>query len=651
MRTARILAVSALFALTASTLTADVKMSSLFQDDMVLQNGMKVPVWGSADPGEDVKVEFAGQTKSVKAAQDGKWLVALDPLKVSAKGSEMKVSGKNTVVLGNILVGEVWVASGQSNMDMALGSVTNGKDEVANSANDQIRYIKVKNKWAKIPQESFEGKWLSASPQTTKNFSAVAFFFARELNKRLNVPVGIIQSSWGGTPAEAWTPLETLRAKPELYGKILEAYDKFMPLSEEEIAAQRAKAEEAQRNKDTGNLCEARGWAKTETDTSDWRDIKIPGYLETVYTPSADGSFWVRRDIEIPESWAGSELILKLGPVDDLDTTYFNGVKVGATSFDVKNWWDFPRVYKIDGKLVKTGKNTIAVRIFDERFAGGMPGPEIQLVKNGEKPIDLAGTWKIREETVMKPLPAPNFPYLPHIGSYLYNGMIAPVVPFAVKGAIWYQGENNAGRAIEYRTLFKDMINAWREKWKQDNFSFHFVQLANYMKRLDAPSESNWALLREAQTMALELPKTGMAVSIDIGDGADIHPKNKQDVGLRLALNALAKDYGMKDIVFSGPMYKSLKIEGDKARIKFDFAEGLKAKDGDAVKGFAVCGEDQKFVWADAKIEGDEVVVWSNSVKTPVAVRYAWANNPECNLYNAAGLPASPFRTDDFPAK
>ncbi len=633
---------------------ADVQPAQVFQDNMVLQREMSIPVWGKAPAGEQVTVEFAGQKRTVTAGKDGCWRVELGKLRASSVPAEMIIRGKNEIRLKNILVGEVWLASGQSNMGFTLPGALNGDQEVAAAEYPNMRFLAVKTQWHKEPWETFTGTWQECTPENAKAFSAIAYFFAREIQKELGVPVGIIQSAWGGTPAEAWTPLGDIKARSELYAEYLARYTRLEGLSESEIVAQRAEAEKVQRHKDPGNVGEGKGWAKPDFDTKDWKDVQVPSYLDTF--TDMDGAFWVRRDIEIPEGWAGKDLTLRLGAADDLDTTYFNGERIGATGFEVPDWWDYQRVYKVPGRLVKAGRNTLAVRVFDERYGGGLHGPKVFLDGPDGKQINLAGTWKEKDEVLLKPLTASvDYPYLPHVPSYLWNGMINPFVTFAMRGVIWHQGENNSGKPVIYRTLFKDMISAWRREWKQGDFPFYYVQLSNYKKRLSAPTQTSggWPGLREAQTMALALRNTGMAVTIDVGDAADIHPRNKQANGHRLALIALARTYGRSDVVYSGPVYRSMKIKGDAALVTFDHAvgpdkQGLAAKGG-KLTGFSICGEDRNFVWAEAEIVGkNQVRVSSPAVKKPVAVRYAWADNPECNLYNSADLPACPFRTDDF---
>ncbi len=488
---------------------ADVKLPAIIGDNMALQRAIDVPIWGWADPGEKVTVTLGTQSKSATADGDGKWMVRLDSMKEGGPVT-MTVSGKNTITVENILIGEVWVCSGQSNMGFTVNRAIDGEKEVAAANYPEIRLFSVPLLGTQEPQYDCNGKWVVCSPETVGNFTAVGYFFGREIYNNIKVPVGLINTSWGGSSCEAWVRRDVLEADP--------AYTSLLA--------------------DFENRC-------AEFDPE-----------------AAKAAFEKQR-----ASW-----------------------KVRA----------------------------------EKAKADGQPAPQ-----------------------------APRAPQDPRTGQHrpanLYNGMILPILPYAIRGAIWYQGESNAGRAYEYRHLFPKMINNWRQDWKQGDFPFYFVQLANYMQVRPEPGDSVWAELREAQTMTLSLPNTGQAVIIDIGEADDIHPRNKQDVGKRLALWALAKDYG-QDLVYSSPMYKSMEKDGSKIVLSFDHVGGgLIAKGGESLKGFSIAGDDKKFVWADAKIDGDKVVVTSPAVAEPVAVRYAWGDNPICNLFSKADLPASPFRTDDWP--
>ncbi len=644
----------------ASPTRADVKLPALIGDNMVVQQGVKARVWGWAAPSERVKVMMAGKQAMAVADAKGHWEAQIGPFKAGGP-FEMTIAGKNTIVIKNVLVGEVWVGSGQSNMEWQLQNVIHGADEVARANYPDIRLFTVTKATSLEPRDDVEGRWVACTPETAGTFSAVAYFFGRDLHDKLKVPVGLIHSSWGGTPAEAWTSRETLAASPELR-PMTEALDlaaKDLPSAMREYEAAQAKWEDENFAHDPGNKGFDLGYARPDFSDEDWKKMRLPQHWESAGL-AIDGSVWFRKVVDVPADWAGKELALSLGAIDDFDTTYFNGTKVGSTGRETPNFYMAPRKYTVPGSLVRAGRNVIAVRAFDHYGDGGFSGAgaDMTLTVAGGSPISLAGDWLYKIETSIEPIKvdfskqpvAPAGAGNPNTPTVLYNAMLAPLTPYRIRGAIWYQGESNANRARQYQTLFPAMIRNWRAQWGEGDFPFLFVQLANFQARKPEPGPSDWAELREAQLMTLKEPATGMAVIIDIGEANDIHPKNKQDVGHRLALWALAKTYGQA-VEFSGPLYKSFTVEGDRARIKFSHAEGLRTTDGAAVEGFSIAGADGKFVWASAKIEGNEVVVWSESVAQPKAVRYAWADNPATNLYNGAGLPASPFRTDNGPGR
>jgi sialate O-acetylesterase len=486
--------------------SADVTLPGVFTAHAVLQRDRAIPVWGWADPGEQVTITLGDQTKTAAADAEGKWSVRLDAMQAGGPYT-LKVAGKNTIELEDVMLGEVWICSGQSNMAWTVSNSLNPDEERAAADYPRIRMFTVDRVPAETPQETCGGRWQVCSPETVGGFSAVAYFFGRELHKELDVPVGLINTSWGGTPIQAWTSLAAQRAHEELHPML-----------------------------------------------DDWQRR-----VES-YDPDQ-----ARRQYE------------KL----------------------LARWEEEAAKAKAEGK----------------------PAPR-------------------------RPNPPSDPRTSPHRPANLYNGMVAPLAPYAIRGAIWYQGESNAGVAGVYGLQLDAMIRNWREIFQVGDFPFAWVQLANFMKAQEQPSEGGWAWIREQMLQSLAIPNTGMAVIIDIGEADDIHPRNKQDVGRRLALWALAAAYG-KDIVYSGPMYQSMKVEGDKAVLRFDhLGGGLVAGGGEKLKGFAIAGPDRSFVWADARIEGDTVVVSSPEVKQPAAVRYGWANNPDCNLSNRAGLPASPFRTD-----
>jgi sialate O-acetylesterase len=642
----------------SSAAYADVRLPAIISDNMVLQQETKVRIWGNANPGEQVTVTFQNRSSRAIADKQGRWETLLSPLKAGGP-FELTVKGNNLLTVKNVLVGEVWLCSGQSNMEWLLANTIGAAETIAQANYPEIRHFRVEHVTAASPQTDLQGHWVVTTPDDAGNFSAVAFFFGRELHQQLKVPVGLINSSWGGTPAEAWTSHEAMLSSPELK-PILERYESSLnalPQAKEAYAQALAAWEEKNLYIDQGNKGEALGYADPTFKAADWSHMDLPQQFETAGL-LIDGAVWFRRVLELPPSWAGKDLVLNLPPIDDQDITYFNGTKVGSIGRETPNSYMVPRKYVVPGPLVHAGKNLIAVRVFDSAGEGGFSrGGAMSIGPAGASEtevVSLRGPWDYKVELALEPK-HPDWGSRPEaVGvsnqnnpSVLYNAMIAPLVPFAIRGAIWYQGESNAGRAYQYRTLFPIMIRDWRKAWG-NNFPFYFVQLANWHAHKAEPDESDWAELREAQTMTLREPQTGMAVIIDIGDPDDIHPRNKLDVGRRLAAWALAGTYG-RNVIPSGPLFDRYTIEGDKVRIHFKYATGLKTSDGGPVKGFAIAGEDRRFVWADARIDGDTVVVMSPKISKPVAVRYGWADNPVVNLYNQAGFPASPFRTDDWP--
>lgn len=653
-------AASLLLLLLSAAARADVRVPSLIGDNMVLQHGRKARVWGWAEPGERVTVTFRGERATATADARGRWEVFTGPHKEGGP-FELTVAGRNTLTFKNVLVGDVWVCSGQSNMEWSLANAQDGAKAAAEAKYSLIHLFTVTKKTSEQPLEDVEGHWVVTTPKEAAQFSAVGYFFGRELHKLFAVPIGLIHTSWGGTPAEAWTSRATLAADPTLK-PMLDRYDRQLndlPRLQREYEAAQAEWARKYMTEDAGNKGEPGGYAKLEYDAASWKRMRLPQLWESAGM-DVDGVVWFRRELDVPAAWAGKDLTLKLGAIDDFDTTYFNGERVGSTGADTPNAWMALRQYRIPGPLVRAGRNTVAVRVYDRMGGGGFGGGEMSLAPEGAAKADvlpLDGEWSYKEEATapsrqidwgsQPQAPGPANQNSPVV---LYNAMLAPLFPYAIRGAIWYQGESNAGRAYQYRTLFPAMIRDWRAAWKQGDFPFYFVQLANWKARPQDSTDSEWAELREAQLMTLKaVPKTGMAVAIDIGNPDDIHPRNKLDVGRRLAYWAISEVYGMKKLEMSGPLFDSYKVERDKVRVSFTHAGGLKTRDGGAPAGFYVAGADRKFVPAEARVENGAVVVWSSDVRAPVAVRYAWADNPSANLYNSDDLPASPFRTDDWP--
>jgi sialate O-acetylesterase len=610
----------------------------LFTDHAVLQRGISLPVWGTASPGGTLEVTLSGNTQATEADSAGNWKVEFPEMEAGGP-YELRIEGGDTsIVLQDILIGDVWLASGQSNMEWPLSAqVDNFEQEIAEADYPEIRLFSVKRNTSYEPlQDLEEGSWQPTTPETIGSFSAVAYFFGREIQQEIGVPIGLIKSAWGGTPAEAWTSEAALMEMQE--------FEEELQQIEQQLQVDPSQTDVALRKVRDSLLMETakqlENDAMPERNTASWSDMEIPTNWESAGLTGFDGIVWFQKQVEIPEASAGKGLTLHLGQIDDADITWFNGQKIGQTNTS-SNY----RTYEVPAAAVQAGTNTITIRVQDNGGDGGLRGPaeEMYLEQQGEKiDIDLTGNWQYEASERLPEVD--RFPVEPAI---LYNAMINPLIPYKIRGVIWYQGESNASRAEQYRTLFPLMIEDWRDQWGEGAFPFLFVQLANFIT--GPPGNAYWAELREAQTMALDLDNTGMAVTIDIGDSLDIHPRNKQDVGKRLALAALKVAYG-QDNAWSGPLYESMRIQGDSAIITFEEVdEGLMVVGNDKLTGFTIAGEDQQFYPATARIISEnEVSVKSRQVESPVAVRYGWTNNPKTNLYNEAFLPASPFRTDEW---
>jgi sialate O-acetylesterase len=621
-----------------------IKLPGVLTSDMVLQRNKEIKIWGWADNAEKVSVSFNNKTLNTKTDKSGKWLLVFPAMKEGGPFT-IVIKGKNTITLNNILIGDVWVCSGQSNMEFTVKSAKNSGKEIENANYPQIRLLTIPKNLQYNTVDDVPGiSWKLCSPETVGSFSAVGYFFGRDVYKETNIPIGLINTSWGGTLIEAWTSKDFLTRVDEFKN----VNDKIIIKTPEEIESLRIKKMESLFSKfglDPANVIKTDTWNQPGIDLKYWQDLDVPGLWESKAIGEVDGIIWFRKEVNIPENLIGKEWKLALGKIDDNDKTYINGKLVGETT-----GYNDLREYTIPAGTFVPGINLVAVKVEDTGGGGGFWGTkeDMKLVC-GSTEIPMDGTWKCRLSletlSINANTESPN-----NVPTSLFNGMINPLLNLAVTGAIWYQGESNASRAYQYRTLFPLMINCWRTKWNQPDLAFFFVQLANFMKPDDQPAESEWAELREAQTMTLSLPVTGMAVITDIGEENDIHPKNKQDVGYRLSLQALKIVYG-KPVIKDGPVYKSMTIDGGRVSLSFDTqGSNLVAKDKYGyLKGFAVAGADKKFYWARARIRDNQVTVSSDTVPAPFAVRYAWGNNPDdANLYNSEGLPASAFRTDDW---
>lgn len=621
---------------------SQISLPKLFNNDMVLQRDILIPVWGNATPNATIIAKLGKSKALTKADNGGKWLLHLPKFKAGGPYVlEITEAGKpnSTIKLNGILIGDVWLASGQSNMEMQVQQSKEASREIANANYPQIRFLVVEQDKQLQPQPDIHaGKWKVCDTSNIKPFSAVAYFFACKIHHDQNVPVGIIQSTWGGTPVEAWTSRDMLLTSPITKAKTLS--NDTLKLGPENLV--------------TDSVSWARIWnivynpqhnadkiipAKNYNDT-DWSAVEMPKVLKDFGIGYYEGMVWLRKKITLPASFDQKDLTVNLGHPEMNYSLYFNGEEI------CKNIWNSNATHSftIPARLVQSGENIIAVRIAMLWGGGGLNQPAEDLyIADGVSKISIAGKWLYKKNLETAFPKILNYQYYPTV---LFNAMINPIIPYGIKGFIWYQGEANAGAAYDYRKLFPMLITDWRQRWHQGNLPFLFVQLANFMKTKPLPSESEWAELREAQTLTLAQPKTGMACTIDIGEANDIHPKNKQDVGNRLALIANKMVY-KQNVIASGPTYKSYRKEGNRIRISFtNIGSGIATKDGKELKGFAVAGEDKEFYWATATIEGNDVIVSCDKVANPVAVRYAWADNPECNLINSESLPAIPFRTD-----
>lgn len=641
-----IVAVNLLLIITTA-LSAELRVSRLFSDHMVLQRNAEIPVWGWGNPGAAVRVKFLDQAYRTEAdSESGAWRVTLPPVEAGGP-HEMEIkSGGSTVTVRDILVGEVWLCSGQSNMEWPVSRANNAEEEIANADHPKIRHFNVPRRMSTTPEERLEeGVWEVSSPETAGDFTAVGYFFARELKETLGVPIGLINSSWGGTIVETWISagaIQTIDAYEPVVER-LRSYD-LESIVAQRLAEVEEKIGETLPREDLGMKNGEPVWAKPGTDRKDWKSMQLPSPWEEAGLPDLDGVVWFSKTINLPSDSLGGRAKISLGTIDDEDITWINGQKVGGMTEHIDE-----RVYSIPQGVLKQGENEIVVRVKDTGGGGGLDGKSEQMyLTSGDTELPLDGTWKykIGMGKVWRESIRPN-----HYPTLLYNGMIHPLIPFSFRGAIWYQGESNADTAEQYRTTFPMLINNWREGWDSGDFPFLWVQLANYRRAVDEPGDSTWAELREVQTQTLRLPKTGQAVIIDIGEANDIHPGNKQDVGRRLALNARKIAYG-EDLIHASPCLRSMDIQGDQILLMFDnVGDGLVVKDKYGyVNGFTVAGADREFHWAQARIVGDrEILIHCDSVSDPEAVRYGWANNPDdLNLYNSAGLPATPFRSDDW---
>lgn len=621
-------------------LQAQVSLPIFFADNMVLQRNVAIPVWGWASPNEKVEVQFHNQKKVVKANKEGKWTLSLNP--ENAGGPYLlAIKAKNKIQIKNVLVGEVWICSGQSNMEWNVGQSDHAKETIANAYNPFIRHIKIDKKIQAIPQNNLNTSgWQICDSTTVSNFTGAGYFFAKKMYDELKVPIGLINTSWGGTNIETWISRDGFENNEEFKQMI----GSMPKISLDSLLALKMKKSYAKIEKMQGYAFDAN--AKTDRyksnnfNDSSWLDLQQPSPWESQSLPGFDGVIWLRKKVVLSAEDLKSIAVLYLSKIDDEDITYVNGVEIGNSER-----WDEERIYKIADGILKLGENTIVVRVVDNGGGGGIYGDnkDLKLVL-GNREIPLSGNWKFQIENIKANINENEFP------SLTFNAMVNPLIPFAIKGVLWYQGESNEARAFQYKKAFPLLIKDWRTKWKQGDFPFYFVQLATFSTIGNSNEGCAWAELREAQTETLKVNNTGMVVTSDIGNPNNIHPTNKQDVGQRLASLALNNLYGKSNFC-NGPSFKSIEIKGNKVVVSFnDIATGLTTTDKYGyVKGFEIAGKDQVFYYAKAYIENNTIILASDKVTNPVAVHFAWIGDAsDANLFNSAGLPAVPFRTDNW---
>lgn len=626
------------------------KLHSLISDHMVIQRNSPITIRGEGQKDEQIQVELNSELAKATVDERGQWEVRLPGIGAGGPYA-LKISSSTgqQQVIRDVMIGEVWFASGQSNMEWKLSQIGNPQKNDGPCADPNLRFFNVPRCIAKDPQSYVNGSWQCVTEETAPDCSAVAFYFGQKLRKELHVPVGLINSSYGGTPAESWMPYETLQEEPDLkylldlLGPNKEYVQPDKPLVGDPVLVEKWLSQ--QKFKDPGITSFAKNWADPELNET-WNEMDLPCYWNDG-GQDLNGVLWFRRVVDLPAAWAGKKLVLNLGAIDKSDATFFNGTKIGGLSIEENpNAWSTLRRYEVPADLVKKGKNVIAVRNFSHIYHGGLTGPKsnMRLELSKEEFIELHGKWsyKVEQNFGKFRTMAQNFRSPSGLPTVLYNGMIAPLHFYPIRGVIWYQGESNAARSVEYEHLFKKLILEWRKRWNLEKFPFYFVQLANYNL-----GNNQWARLRESQRRTLELPETGMAVAIDIGDPQDIHPRNKKDVGLRLANWALHFTYQKMEAIPSGPLFKSAKRQNGSIQIEFDYAEGLKIK-GPKLKEFTVSENGREYIPATPIIEGNRLKLQISDcrISKPRFLRYGWADNPDCNLFNGADLPASPFEAE-----
>jgi len=615
-------------------------VAPIFGDNMVIQGGKADTIWGWSAPGDTVRVEIGGKVAKAKAGTDGRWQVKLTPPKAAGPYVMRIIGGKHSVALNNVLVGDVWIGGGQSNMELPLRFARDAETEIKAANAPEIRYFKVSGHAAYHHTDVVEGSWKVVSPDTADAMSAVGYYFARKVQDETKRPIGFVVDAVGGTPAEAWASAQSLEplkdfdvqlaelkrladsGAPEYGNFVMHWYDRY-------------------------DIGLNGGWKEPGFDDSAWTPVTVPGGFAELGVPESPALVWFRKEITLPDPPPAGKAAIALGSIERMDTVFINGVSVGASA-----WVENPRFYFIPDGVLKPGRNIVAVRVLKTKPAGGfLAKPDDLFLKLGDQKIPLAGAWKGRlsiDARPPQPLPISyeNWPVMP---SVLYEGMLKPIAPLSITGVLWYQGEQNSERGYQYRKILPVMIRDWRTLFQQGDVPFYVVSLPAFQKRSATPTDDGWADLRESQALTVaSVPNTCLAVAIDTGEAGNIHPKDKKPVGDRLAACALKGVYGKK-VVASGPTLTTVDRLPDALRLHFAHTDGGLVAKGGPLGEFSVAGDDGKWAWADARIEGDTVVVSSPAVPHPVNVRYAWQSNPAATLFNGAGFPAGPFRTDHLP--
>jgi sialate O-acetylesterase len=630
------------------SLQAQVRLPQLVSDGMVLQRDAKINIWGWASPGEKISIKFHDKKYTTTTSTDGKWSVILHPMK-SGGPYQMNISGSNHIIIHNILIGDVWFCSGQSNMVLPMERVKEKyPDEISKADYPKIRnfFIPTVSDVSHVATDLPKSKWMVCDSNNVLQFGAASYFFAKQLFNKYHVPIGIINSSVGGTPIQAWISANGIKDIKPYNDRVIQLRDTAYLNHIQRIAMlNNNEARSINIDLTDKGLTEDKPWFDTTYQAINWHNYWLPGYWADQGIKGLNGIVWFRKEVNIPASMAGKPAKLFMGRIVDADYAYANGTLVGSTTYQYP-----PRRYQVPSGVLKAGKNLIVIKVINTFGKGGFVPDKHYFLSVGKDTIDLRGDWQYKVGEVFEPS------HKAYIESFsvqnepagLYNTMVAPVINYTIKGIVWYQGEANTNRPAEYKSLLPALINDWRKNWNEGNIPFIYAQLPNFMEVQYSPSESQWAELRYAQLKTLAVPNTAMSVNIDAGEWNDIHPLDKKDVGDRLALTAEKLAYGDAGLVSSGPIYQSATVDGNKIIISFtNTGSGLIAKNGSELAQFAIAGADKKYIWAKAIIKNNQVIVWSDAISHPVYVRYAWADNPEgANLYNNEGLPASPFSTD-----